>query len=188
MDRLPEAVARWVQKVVRDCHASQKKRLQTLLPAYGLQGKCSKQTGFLVRSSSRKRATVRTRTFSAVRKSVAFPYYLLTSAFSGFAPGRLAGAFRAGTFYCDPQMAPGRVLGHQKFARSSWTLLSCRSRHGLVYNWRLASEDDLICDQIKSEIGVKRATVRMIRSSRSLVGFFLTLLQWETTANFLRRG
>ena len=53
MDRLPEAVARWVQKVVRDCHASQKRRLQSLLPAYGLQGKCSKQTGFLVRSSSR---------------------------------------------------------------------------------------------------------------------------------------
>ena len=36
VDRLPEAVARWVQKVVRDCHASQKRRLQTLLPAYGL--------------------------------------------------------------------------------------------------------------------------------------------------------
>ena len=36
------------------------------------------------------RATVRSRTFSAVRKSVAFPYYLPTSAFSGFAPGRLA--------------------------------------------------------------------------------------------------
>ena len=29
------------------------RRLQSLLPAYGLQGKCSKQTGFLVRSSSR---------------------------------------------------------------------------------------------------------------------------------------
>ena len=43
----------------------------------------------------RNRATVWTRTFSAVRKSVAFPYYLLTSAFSGFAPGRLAGALCA---------------------------------------------------------------------------------------------
>ena len=42
--------------------------------------------------------------------------------------------------------------------------------------------------RIKSEIGVQRATVRVIRSSRSLVGFFLTLLQWETMANFLRRG
>ena len=39
---------------------------------------------------ARNRATVRSRTFSAVRKSVAFPYYLPTSAFSGSAPGRLA--------------------------------------------------------------------------------------------------
>ena len=48
-------------------------------------------------------------------KSVAFPYYLLTSAFSGFAPGRLAGALRAGTFSYVPQMAPSWVRGHQNF-------------------------------------------------------------------------
>ena len=50
-----------------------------------------------------------------MRKSVASCYYLLTSAFSGFASGRLAGAFRAGTFSCVPQMASGWVRGHQNF-------------------------------------------------------------------------
>ena len=44
----------------------------------------------------RNRATVRTRSFSAVVKSVAFPYYLLTSAFqvslSAGSPGRVAQA------------------------------------------------------------------------------------------------
>ena len=55
----------------------------------------------------RHRATVGTRTFSMVLKSAAFPYYTLTAALSGFASGRLAGAFRAGTIYCVPQMAPG---------------------------------------------------------------------------------
>ena len=35
-----------------------------------------------------------------MRKSVAFTYYLLTSTFSGFAPGRLAGAFRGHSLVC----------------------------------------------------------------------------------------
>ena len=35
-----------------------------------------------------------------MRKSVAFPYYSPTSAFSGFAPGRLAGAFRGHSLVC----------------------------------------------------------------------------------------
>ena len=48
----------------------------------------------------RNRATVRSRTFSAVRKSVVFPYYLPTSAFPGFAPNRLAGAFRWHSLVC----------------------------------------------------------------------------------------
>ena len=53
MDRLPEAVARWVQKVVRDCHASQKEEIADVTPRPRAVGKCSNKTGFLVRSSSR---------------------------------------------------------------------------------------------------------------------------------------
>ena len=53
VDRLSEAVARWVQKVVRDFRASlSKRRSQTLLPAYGLWGKSSSRTEFPDHASS----------------------------------------------------------------------------------------------------------------------------------------
>ena len=48
----------------------------------------------------RNRATIWARTFSAKRKSAAFPYFLLTSTFSGFAPCGLAGAFRGHSLVC----------------------------------------------------------------------------------------
>ena len=132
---------------------------------------------------TRNRATVWTRTFSAVRKSVACPLCLLTSAFPGFAPGRLAGTFRASVVIRTSQAlkVPRRIV-------ALWTFLSCRSRHGLVYKQKLASEGDPINDQIKFELGKQRATVRFIRSSWSFIGFFLTLLQGETIVQLLRRG
>ena len=67
----------------------------------GCRGNARTRPGFwFALPRARNRATVRTRTFSAARKSVAFPYYLLTSTFSGFAPGLLAGAFRRHSLMC----------------------------------------------------------------------------------------
>ena len=101
--RLPETVARWVQKVVRDCRGDRKRNS----PPAGRRGNSRPGPNFrIMPPRPRYRATVGTRTFSVVRKSAAFPYYTLTAALTGFASGRLAGAFRAGTIYCVPQMAP----------------------------------------------------------------------------------
>ena len=102
VDRLPETVVKWVQKVVRDCRASLSKRiLQTRLPAYGLWVKCSNRTGFLVRSSS------------WAEQSDSPDAHFLSSAFSGFAPGQLAGASPSGTISCVLQMVSDWVRGHR---------------------------------------------------------------------------
>ena len=97
--RLPEAVARWVQKVVSDCRASLlKRRSQTYSPPTGCRG--NSRTGpnlWFPVPRARNRATVGTRTFSVVRKRAAFPYYPLTAALPGFASSGLAVAFRADT-------------------------------------------------------------------------------------------
>ena len=74
----------------------------------------------------RNRATVRSRTFSAVRKSAAFPYYSPTSAFPGFAPGRLAGGFRGHSLVCP--------------AKGSSHLLACPAAQLTFTHRRLIAE------------------------------------------------
>ena len=49
---------------------------------------------------AQNRATVGTRTFSAVRKVLRFPTICSLPRFRGFAPGRLAGAFRGHSLVC----------------------------------------------------------------------------------------
>ena len=91
---------------------------------------------------ARNRATVRTRR----KKVLRFPTICSLPRFRVLLPVGSLGRFAQAQFTVTRKWPQAEFV----VIRNSQAVPGRCSRHGLVCNWRLASEDDLICDQIKS--------------------------------------